>query len=167
MREITEQRQMILRKLRIGYSITVPVLLLAAFFGWGLYLRSTMPARQLMMQLRRAKTAAQIESLMAKSSLRLPDDRMAEVYFNCAVNAFNGKDYDESCRILQKVLDSDAHPELKGSAHLEIANARFLAGRHQDGFQQLEKLWKSPEIPAEYKTQGYELERYMKSGAGR
>ena len=106
MREITEQRQMILRKLRIGYSITVPVLLLAAFFGWGLYLRSTMPARQLMMQLRRAKTAAQIESLMAKSSLRLPDDRMAEVYFNCAVNAFNGKDYDESSALRFMIAQS-------------------------------------------------------------
>ena len=164
MKESSEQRETSLKKLRICYSVTVSAVLLSAFIGWGIYLHSTMPERQLMMQLRRARTVDQIDSLLKKSPVTLSDDRMAEVYFNCAVNAFNGKNYDESCRILQKVLQSSAHPELKGSAHLEIANACFLAGRYHDGFQQLKILWKSPEIPREYKTKGYELEQYMKAG---
>lgn len=115
------------------------------------------------MQLRRAKTVVQIEKILSKSPVRLSDDRMAEVYFNCAVNAFNMKNYDESCNILQKVLQSDAHPELKGSAHLEIANARFLSGRFQEGFSQLKLLQQSPEIPAVYKSKGIELEQYVRA----
>ena len=149
------------KKLRLCYSIAVPVILLLAVVGWIFYLNSTMPSRRLIMQLQRAKTSAQLEQILRESPVKLDDNRLAEVYINCALAAFTDKDYDEACKLLQKVIQSKAHPDFRASARLEFANACFLAGRIQEGFQQLNILLSDPDVPQEFKLKAQEIQQFV------
>lgn len=151
MNEILDKKQQTIRKVRFYYSIIVAVSVLIMIAGYICYLISTMPTRRLMMQLQRAKNAAQIENILQKSTVRLSDDRMAEVYINCAMNAFNEKKYEESICLLRKVIQSNAHPEFKGMSQLELANAYILMGDYQKGINELDLLIASKEIPDEFK----------------
>ena len=159
----TEKQKISIRKLRLWYSIAVPVLLLIAAICYGLYLASTMPERSLMMQLQRAKNLEQLEQILNESNVKLDEDRIAEVYINCALAAFTDKDYDESIKLLRKVVQSKAHPELRCSAQLELANSCFLAGYYQEGVQQIDALLKDPEAPPEFKEKARKMLQFVKT----
>ncbi|MBQ9771357.1 MAG: hypothetical protein IJW23_05985 [Lentisphaeria bacterium] len=161
MKNDSEDQNKVIRKLRLYYSIAVPVILIAAVAGWIFYLYSTMPARRLMMQLRRAKNSAQMEQILSSSSVKLDENQLAEVYINSALTAFVDKDYDEACKLLRKVIQSKAHPDLRASARYELANACFLAGHIQEGFQQIDILLKDPEVPQEFKSKAQEMQQFI------
>ena len=164
--EPSDEQKKIIRKLRLWYSIAIPVILIGIVTGLFFYFHSTMPSRRLMMQLQRAKNLAQLEKILRNSTVKLSDDRMAEVYISCAMAAFTDKDYDESCKLLQKVIDSNSHPELKASARYEMANACFLSGKIQEGVQHLDTLLRSPEIPREFKDKALEMRQYVNAELG-
>ena len=161
MKKDSEEQYKMIRKLRLYYSIAVPVILLLTVTGWIIHLNSTMPSRSLVMQLQRAKNSAQLEQILRESSINLDADRLAEVYINCALAAFTDKDYDEACKLLQNVIRSKAHPELRASARYELANACFLAGHIQEGFQQLNVLLSDPEVPQEFKEKAQEIQQFV------
>ena len=163
MKNDPEEQNKTVRKLRLCYSIAVPVILVLALAGWIIYLYSTMPSRRLVMQLQRAKNSAQLEQILRESSIKLDDDRLAEVYINCALAAFTDKDYNEACKLLQKVIQSKAHPELRASARYEFANACFLAGRIQEGFQQIDILLNDPDVPQDFKEKAREMQQFVKA----
>ena len=161
MKNDSEEQNKMIRKLRLCYSIAVPVILLVTVAGWIFHLNSTMPSRRLVMQLQRAKNSAQLEQILRESSIKLDEDRLAEVYINCALAAFTDKDYDEACKLLRKVIQSKAHPDLRASARYELANACFLAGYIQEGFQQLNTLLRDSEVPREFKKKAQEMQQFI------
>ena len=154
-----------IRKIRKYYSITVPVILCISLGITILTMANSMPERRLMMQLRRAKNLSQIEAILQKSNCRLSDDRMAEVYFNCALGTFARKDYQESFRLLRKVLNSEAHVDFKATAQFELANAYFLAGQFQEGLAELDALIKAPETPQDIREKAVLLQQRVGAGA--
>ena len=161
MKNDSEEQKKVIRKLRFYYSIAVPVILVSVVAGWIFYLYSTMPARRLMMQLRRAKNSMQMEQILNSSSVKLDEDQLAEVYINSALTSFIDKDYDEACKLLRKVIHSNAHPDLRASARYELANACFLAGYFQEGFQQINILLKDPEVPQDLKGKAQEMQQFI------
>ena len=154
-----------IKKMRKYYSIIAP-LILCAVAGISVFLvHSSIPERRLMMQLRRAKTLDQVETIRKNSGGTLSDDRMAEVYFSCALATFARKDYEESFKLLRKVLESEAHIEFKATAQFELANAYFLAGKFQEGLRELELLAASPSTPPEIREKAVILQQRVRAGA--
>ena len=146
-----DQHQKIVQSIRNKYNLIVPIVLTICSLAFLIYLNSTMPERRLKVQLKRVKTLSQLEKILHKSSVKLNDDSMAEIYFNCALLAFVDKEYIEACKLLQKVVDSQAHIVFRSSALYEMANSYYLAGDINSFSKCLNKLINSPDTPQDIK----------------
>ena len=109
------------------------------------------------------KTLQQIDRIIADSKHQLSDEKMAEIYSQCAVHAFNRKDYTECKKLLYRIIDSQAHIEYISSAKLELAYIFRMEGNFGEETSLLKSIINNPSSPSEIRIKAEKLlEQYEK-----
>ncbi|MBE6375110.1 MAG: hypothetical protein E7050_01475 [Lentisphaerae bacterium] len=160
---ITTDHQIFLHKVRLYYSICAVLLIMGGTAGVFWYFYSSLDTRKTMALLSKAKTLQQIDRIIADSKHQLSDEKMAEIYSQCAVNAFNRKDYTECKKLLYRIIDSQAHIEYISSAKLELAYIFRMEGNFGEETSLLKSIINNPSSPSEIRIKAEKLlEQYEK-----